>query len=121
MTLGSNASTPVDHVVSVLFCSFASYLAILVVISIATHWFGIAIVPITIIYVVLQVGNRVWMRAGRCNQIVVFCLHAPDAVPSALHHCWTTSQPTLLACYLSPGKSGFMPPLRCHWRAMSTQ
>eukprot|EP00878_Enallax_costatus_P008308 GHUV01008686.1.p1 GENE.GHUV01008686.1~~GHUV01008686.1.p1 ORF type:complete len:1320 (+),score=395.23 GHUV01008686.1:299-4258(+) len=33
---------------------FASYLAILVVISIATRWFGIAIVPITIIYMVLQ-------------------------------------------------------------------
>ncbi|KAF8071181.1 abcC12 [Scenedesmus sp. PABB004] len=37
------------------FCNcFAAYLAILVVISLATRWFGIAIVPITIIYVVIQ-------------------------------------------------------------------
>ncbi|KAF6255037.1 ABC transporter [Scenedesmus sp. NREL 46B-D3] len=33
---------------------FASYLAILVVISISTRWFGVAIVPLTVIYVIIQ-------------------------------------------------------------------
>jgi ATP-binding cassette subfamily C (CFTR/MRP) protein 1 len=34
---------------------FAAYLSILVVISLATRWFGIAIIPITVVYVILQV------------------------------------------------------------------
>jgi hypothetical protein len=34
---------------------FAAYLAILVVISISTKWFGIAIIPLTVIYVIIQV------------------------------------------------------------------
>jgi ATP-binding cassette subfamily C (CFTR/MRP) protein 1 len=34
---------------------FASYISILVVISLATKWFAIAVLPITIIYVILQV------------------------------------------------------------------
>lgn len=34
---------------------FATYLAILIVISISTKWFGIAIIPITIIYIIIQV------------------------------------------------------------------
>jgi len=38
------------------FCNcFATYLATLIVISYATQWFGLAVVPITIVYVILQV------------------------------------------------------------------
>ncbi|WIA12103.1 hypothetical protein OEZ85_012177 [Tetradesmus obliquus] len=33
---------------------FAAYLAILVVIAVSTKWFGIAIVPLTVIYVIIQ-------------------------------------------------------------------
>lgn len=37
------------------FCNcFATYLATLIVISYATQWFGLAVVPITIVYVILQ-------------------------------------------------------------------
>jgi ABC-type multidrug transport system fused ATPase/permease subunit len=34
---------------------FASYMAILVVIAVSTKWFGIAIIPLTVIYVIIQV------------------------------------------------------------------
>lgn len=34
---------------------FATYFATLIVISIATRWFGLAVVPITIVYILLQV------------------------------------------------------------------
>lgn len=34
---------------------FATYLATLVVISIATKWFGLAVLPITAVYIILQV------------------------------------------------------------------
>jgi ABC-type transport system involved in cytochrome bd biosynthesis fused ATPase/permease subunit len=45
---------------------FAAYLAILVVISISTKWFGIAIIPLTVIYVIIQV--RVFPQHGvRCD------------------------------------------------------
>lgn len=39
---------------------FATYFATLIVISIATKWFGLAVLPITIVYIMLQVGSFVW-------------------------------------------------------------
>lgn len=39
---------------------FATYFATLIVISIATKWFGLAVVPITIVYILLQVGQGGW-------------------------------------------------------------
>lgn len=40
----------------VQFCTcFATYISILIVISIATKWFAIAILPITIGYIIVQV------------------------------------------------------------------
>lgn len=37
-----------------LFGSMATYIAILIVISITTKWFAIALVPLTVVYVLIQ-------------------------------------------------------------------
>jgi hypothetical protein len=47
---------------------FATFVSILVVISLATRWFAIAILPITAIYVALQVGARIGTWVWRCGQ-----------------------------------------------------
>lgn len=47
------------------FCNcFATYLATLIVISYATQWFGLAVVPITIVYIILQVRWRSYTTPG---------------------------------------------------------
>jgi ABC-type multidrug transport system fused ATPase/permease subunit len=54
---------------------FATYFATLIVISIATRWFGLAVVPITIVYILLQVGLTATLREwGICSicSIVLF-------------------------------------------------
>jgi ABC-type multidrug transport system fused ATPase/permease subunit len=47
---------------------FASYLAILVVIAVSTKWFGIAIIPLTVIYVIIQV-RFVQLIEGHCVRV----------------------------------------------------
>ena len=53
---------------------FATYVAILIVISVATRWFAIAIAPITVIYVVVQ---RYYIPAARELQRIESVLRSP--------------------------------------------
>lgn len=47
---------------------FATYFATLIVISVATKWFGLAVVPITIVYILLQVRGQ-----GGCLSVFQRC------------------------------------------------
>jgi ABC-type multidrug transport system fused ATPase/permease subunit len=45
---------------------FATYFATLIVISIATKWFGLAVIPITVVYIILQVRHCLLGVNGCC-------------------------------------------------------
>lgn len=48
---------------------FATYLATLIVISVGTQWFGLAVVPITFVYIVLQVSCCCCARLFLCGSV----------------------------------------------------
>jgi ABC-type multidrug transport system fused ATPase/permease subunit len=74
---------------------FVTYISILIVISVATKWFAIAILPITVVYILVQVRGRAggharwrlavgWgrLQAVGCSRVT----SSPPATDDSRHH-----------------------------------
>jgi hypothetical protein len=89
------------------FCNcFATYISILIVISVATQWFAIAILPITIVYVVVQVGGGGgggWVCRRRLVAAELGSAHGPlhPPHPTPTHPPSATTSPRRASCSAS--------------------